>query len=477
MRARGGFALALALALGGCDLAPIYQPPAVALPSHYANATSGPANGFGLAAEWWRSFHDPELDRLEAQVDANNPDLAAALAAYEASNAAAAAATSGLYPELDAGGGLSANRQSDNRPLRSKTQPTYYGANQIYATVASYEIDIWGRVRDVVNAANATAQANQDLFVEAREELHAELARDYVDLRGLDAETKLLADTIDNYRSALQLTQTRLQAKIAPAIDEQRALNQLSDAQASASDLALRRTALVDAIADLTGAPAASYHIAAVSQPMAFPLRPRSTPGDVLRRRPDVAAAERDAAASSALIGAARASLYPKFTLGLLGGTQDTALRLLSPGNIDYTVGPSVSAPLFDFGLRKAQIEQAKAEFKIAAAKYRATVLRAVREVQDNLSALHWLEIESQQTDSAANAARTASDMSMALYRDGAASYLDVVTAQNAALAAERAAIALHSRQLQANVALMLALGGGWNAPPPTQTADLTASR
>jgi outer membrane protein, multidrug efflux system len=476
MRLRALLGLPVALTLAGCELAPNYQPPSVALPSYYANAVDGPAGGADPGREWWRSFHEAELDRLEGQVDAANPDLAAALAAYQASSASAAAATSGMYPELDVGGGVSYNRQSDNRPLRSKTQPTFYGANQLYGTVASYEIDLWGRVRDIVTAANATAQASQDTFVEAREELHAQLARDYVDLRGLDSEAKLFADTIDNYRSALDLTRTRFEAKIAPPIDEQRAQNQLSDAEAQASDLALRRTALVDAIATLAGKAAANYSIAPASQPMAFPLRPRSAPGDVLRRRPDVAAAERDAAAASALIGSARASLYPKFTIGLLGGSQDTALRLFAPGNGDFTVGPSVSAPLFDFGLRKAEIEEARAQFKVAAAKYRSVVLRAVKEVQDNLSALHWLALESQQTDEAAAAARNASDMSMALYRNGAASYLDVVTAQNAALSAERAAIALHARQLEANVALMLALGAGWT-PPPVESASIQGLR
>ncbi len=477
MRLRGWLGLPLALALTGCDLAPNYLPPLVALPSHYANAASGPTAGFDPGREWWRSFHEAELDRLEERVDAANPDLAAALAAYEASSANASAATSGLYPELDAGGGISANRQSDNRPLRSKAQPTFYGNNQIGGTVASYEIDLWGRVRDIVTAANASAQASQDTFVEAREELHAQLARDYVDLRGLDSEAKLLADTIDNYSSALQLTRSRLEAKIAPPIDEQRAQNQLSDAQAQASDLALRRSALVDAIATLAGEAAANYSIAPAAQPMAFPLRPRSAPGDVLLRRPDVAAAEREAAAASALIGSAKAALYPKFTIGLLGGSQDTGYRLFAPGNGDFTIGPSVSAPLFDFGLRKAEIEQAKAQFKVAAEKYRSSVLRAVKEVQDNLSALHWLALESQQTEEAATAARNASDMSMSLYRDGAASYLDVVTAQNAALTADRTAIALHARQLEANVALMLALGAGWTPPQSNESASILGLR
>ena len=261
--------------------------------------------------------------------------------------------------------GLSANKQSANRPLRSATQPTYYGNNQLYAAVASYELDVWSRVADIVKAAEANAVATGYAFEDARLELHAELARDYIDLRGFDAQAKLLADTITIYSSALNLTRERLKAKIAPPIDEQRALTELNDAEAQASDLALRRTALVDAIATLTGVAAAQYKLAPSAALMAFPRRPRAAPGDVLRRRPDVASAEREAYAASEYIGVATAAFYPRFTIGLIGGTNDTALRLFDPANTFYSIGPSVSAPIFDFGLRQAELEEAKARFKV----------------------------------------------------------------------------------------------------------------
>jgi NodT family efflux transporter outer membrane factor (OMF) lipoprotein len=473
MRLRVWLGLSTTLALAGCDLAPNYQPPVVSLPSQFTDASGASGGVLEPSGDWWRNLHDRELDRLEDQVDAANPDLAAALADYESSMARADAALSGLYPEVDAASSLSTNKQSDDRPLRSKDQPTYYGNNQLYGGVVSYEVDIWGRVGDIVKATNADAEASRDALADARLELHATLARDYVDLRGLDSEAKLLADTIAIYRSALDLTRSRVEAKIAPPIDEQRAQTQLSTAEAQASDLALRRTALVDAIATLTGNAAAHYTLAAAASPMEFPRRPRVVPGDVLRRRPDVAAAEREAAAASAIIGVARASFYPKFTIGLLGGTQDTGLNLLSLTNSMYTVGPSVSAPLFDFGLREAQLKQAEARFKGASERYRSAVLRAVKEVQDNLSALRWLAEETRQTNAAATAARKASDMSMALYRDGAASYLDVVTAQNAALDAERSAIALRTRQLEGNIGLMLALGGGWSVDTDVAAAGI----
>jgi NodT family efflux transporter outer membrane factor (OMF) lipoprotein len=459
-------ALTGVLTLGGCDLAPPYQTPSVALPEVYKD---GAAGGAALDGDqtWWRSFRDRRLDELEAQVDAANPDLAAALAAYDASRARVVEATAGLYPEIDAGAGLSENKQSNDRPLRSSTQPNYYGANQL-AAQSVYELDVWGRVRDILKAANASAEASADALADARLELHAELARDYVDLRGLDQERKLLADTVSIYRSALELTKSRLAANVASPVDVERAQTQLSGLEAQQSDLELRRGKLEDAIAALVGDAAANFKLANDPRPLATPTRPRTVPGDVLRRRPDVALNERLVAVASAEVGVATASLYPRFTIGLLGGTQDTGLNLLSLTNSMYTVGPSVSLPLFDAGLRGAQIDEAKARLSVATANYRSSVLRAVKEVEDNLSALRWLAQEARQTATAATAAGEAAKASMTLYVDGAASFLDVVTAQTAALDAQRATIALHTRELEANVALLLALGGGWSVTEDT---------
>ncbi len=464
MKARSLLASAAALLVGGCDLAPDYQPPAVALSAHYKERPAPSDGVLDATGLWWRSFNDRKLDDLEAQVDAANPDLAAAVAAYDQAHAFAAAAESGLYPQVDFAGELSYNRQSDNRPLRSKGQPDFYGSNQIDAQVVSYEVDFWGRVRDLIKAAKADAEASADALAQARLELHAELASAYIRLRGYDAEAKLLADTIAIYQSALNLTRERLAAQIAPPIDVERAVTQLENVKAQASDLVIQRNALENAIAALVGKSAAQFSIPQASKSVALPRRPRAVPSDVLRRRPDVAESERVAAAASAGIGVARAEFFPEFTFNLLEGTQDTHLALLSPSNALWSVGPAVSLPLFDAGLRQAKLDAAKAAYAEAAARYRAAILRAVKEVEDNLSALRWLAEEATETATAATAAHKAADMAMSLYRDGAASYLDVVTAQDAALDAERTAIALRTRQLDANVALMLALGGGWSS-------------
>ncbi len=454
----------IALALGGCDFAPRYTPPAVAVPSKFKDATADagmlPANGM-----WWLTFKDRTLDDLQSQVDAANPDLAAAVAANDQAVARANAALSGAYPQINGVPHFLANKQSAHRPLRSAGQPTYYGDNALAAQV-SYEIDIWGRVRDLVNSANATAEASADALADARLELHAELARDYVNLRGFDDEAKLFADTIAIYRDALRLTQERLAAQIASPVDVDRAQTQLSSTEALASDLALNRALLEDSIAALIGKAAASYRIAPSSAPLTMPRPPRAVPADVLRNRPDVAESERQTAAASELIGSARANFFPKFTLLALGGTQDTSARLLSGVNLFGSIGPTIDIPLFDAGLRQAELQIAKAQFTQAAENYRATVLRALQEVQDELSSLRWLADEARQITTAAVAARKAAELSLTLYRDGASSYLDVVTAQSAALDAERLEIALRTRQQVAVIGLMLALGGGWSAPP-----------
>jgi multidrug efflux system outer membrane protein len=203
---------------------------------------------------------------------------------------------------------------------------------------------------------------------------------------------------------------------------------------------------------------------------------PRAVPADVLRNRPDVAESERLTAAASELIGASRANIFPKLTFLALGGTQDTNFRLFNPNNLFGTIGPSIDIPLFDAGLRQAELQVAKAQFTQAAENYRATVLLALQEVQDELSSLRWLAEEYNETTTAATAARKAADLSRTLYRDGASSYLDVVTAQSAALEAELLVIVLHTSELEADIGLMLALGGGWtvSAEPPPPSANLT---
>lgn len=468
MKRRFGFGFLAALtALSGCDLAPAYAPPSVATPGAFKTAPP-PGPRAPVADDWWRNFRSPELDRLEARIELDNPDYAGALARYQRAKATLDLASSALYPTVIGQPELSYNKQSQNRPLRSSNQPTYYGANQLFGQL-SWEIDLWGRVHDLVVAAKAGAQANDDLLAATRLSLHATLARAYIALRGADAQAALLARTIKLYQSALDLTEERLKQNIAPPIDVERAKVQLANAQAASADIAQGRAVLENALAALAGDVASSFRIAPSAVQPSPPRPPRAAPATLLLRRPDVAARERLLFAASERIGSAKADFLPRFYLMLSGGTQSTKLDLLNFHNSLWSYGPGLSAPIFDGGQRQAALDAARADFSLAAADYKGSILAAYQDVEDALASIRWLSSQNSSLATASQSAQRALDMSMSLYKDGAASSLDVVTAQSAALDAERARLAVQTRLLGQYVELMVALGGGWSgqAPPP----------
>lgn len=469
-----------AIALAGCDLAPAYTPPTVTVPNAFkeevvAKPGRQPKTGPWQSAQpadaaprgpWWEAYRDPELNRLEAQVDVANQTLAATVAVYDQARAFAQEAEAGLYPTVGVGGTITTNKQSTRRPLRSANQPNYYGANTIGAQ-ANYEVDVWGRVRDFVAAGKASAQASAADLELLRLSLHAELANDYVTLRGLDEQIRLLNDTVTAYRRALTLVQNRFRGDIASGVDVAQAETQLASAKAQISDVMSRRQLLEHAIATLIGQPAPTFSLAESAVPILQPNVPAGLPSTLLQRRPDVAAAERQAASANQLVGVARAAFYPSFSLSATGGLQSTSVNLFSLPYSFWSLGPSVSLPLFEGGLRRAELAGAKAAFKSAAAQYRATVLNAFQDVEDNLALLRWLRQATKDEDAAVAAAQRSVSMALTLYRDGAENYLQVITAQTAALQAEQTALDLCTRRLQASIGLIKATGGGWT------TADL----
>jgi NodT family efflux transporter outer membrane factor (OMF) lipoprotein len=407
-------------------------------------------------------YHDQILNDLEAQVDISNPTLAVATATYDRAREFSAEADARIFPVIGLGGNLTTNKQSERRPLRSRGQPTYYGGNTLDVQ-ASYELDFWGQIRDAIAAGEDEAQASAANLETVRLTLHAELASDYMTLRGLDAEAKLLANTVDTYQQAYHLTLNLFEGKVASGMDVSRAETQLDDAEAQVSDVASRRALLEHAIATLIGKPAAAVSIAPTQIKIDVPDVPVGLPSTLLQRRPDIASAERQVAAANEGIGVAESAFYPTISIGATGGVQSTSLNLLDLPNDFWSVGPAMALPLFEGGLRHAELGAAKAAYDEAAGNYRATVLDAFQEVEDNLALMHWLGQEQQQEGAAAQAAQQTLNMSMNLYRDGADSYLDVVTAQTSALQAERATIALGTRQIQASIGLIRALGGGWS--------------
>jgi len=463
-----------AFVLFGCDFAPAYHAPVTAIPARFKEAGPWqPAQPADTAPRgpWWEAYGDAELNSLESQVNAGNQTLAAAVAAYDQARAYAQEAEAGLFPTIGLGGAISTNRQSNARPLRSAGQPSYYGANTLDAQ-ANFELDIWGRVRDFVAAGKAEAQASSADLAAVRLSLHAELADDYVTLRGLDAEIALLNNTVDAYGKALTLVHNRFQGDIASGVDVAQAETQLNSAKSQVSDVTARRQLLEHAIATLIGQPAPAFSLAESAEPIAQPDIPTGVPSTLLQRRPDIAAAERQVASANQMVGVAKAAFYPALSLNLLGGFQRTSMNLLSLPMSFWSIGPGLTMPLFEGGLRHAELSGAKAAFREAGARYRATVLGAFQDVEDKLALLHWLAQAAKDEDAAVAAAERSVSLALNLYRDGAENYLQVVTAQTAELDAERAALDLRTRRLQASVGLIRALGGGWTTgdlPPENQ--------
>jgi NodT family efflux transporter outer membrane factor (OMF) lipoprotein len=371
---------------------------------------------------------------------------------------------------------VNSDRQSDNRPLRSASQPSSYHDN-VLAGAASYELDLWGRVRNTVVAERASAQASAGDLAAVRLSLEAELAADYLTLRGIDAQLKLYADTIAAYARALALVRDRHEGGIASGLDLARAESQLKSAEAQATDLVARRALFAHAIARLVGRAPDAVRVAADPTLPAVPQIPLGVPSALLERRPDIAAAERRVAAANAGIGIAKAAYFPRITLNAIGGYQNTSTSgWITAPNRFWAVGPQALMTLFDAGLRRAETARAQSVFDEAAARYRGTVLSAFQEVADNLSLLEELELAARQQADAARAAERALELATNRYTEGAVSYLDVVTAQTAALQAEGALLNLDVRRLNASVGLVRGLGGGWtlsDLPDPHAAGSL----
>jgi NodT family efflux transporter outer membrane factor (OMF) lipoprotein len=465
MRAAKGLLLIASAAsvLAACASAPAYVAPAVALPTAFKEigpwTPAAPAEA-QARGDWWTVYGDPLLNDLEARAAKANPSLAASAAAYDQATALAAQARSGLFPSIDGSGLASRQRRSDNAPLRNGGVDEY-STRQVGAT-ASYEVDLWGRVRNQVSASGAQAQASAADLENVRLSLQAELADDYLALRGLDAQQKLLVDTATAYQRALQLTQIRHDGGAATGLDVGRAQTQLSTAKAQISDITAQRALYEHAIAALVGETASTFSLPAAPIIFAQPQVPVGVPSTLLQRRPDIAAAERRAAAANAQVGVAQAARFPSLTIAGQAGWQSAGgVDLFSAPNAIWLLAPQLAGSIFDAGKRKAGVEAARAAHAQAAETYRGVVLAAFRNVEDQLALANHLADEAKDQDDATASAKRTEDLAMIRYRQGAANYLDVVTAQTAALQAERASLVLGTRRLQASVDLVRALGGG----------------
>jgi multidrug efflux system outer membrane protein len=481
-RAAGRLVAAVAAAattVAACSLAPDYRAPAVSSPAAFKElgpwTQATPADQLQRGA-WWQAYGDPLLDRYERQLQADSPTLAEAVARYDAATAYAREASSYGLPTLGAGAQITRDRQSNNRPLRGSGQPDIYSADTAGLS-GGYELDLWGRVRNLVAAGRAEAQASAADLESVRLSLQAALANDDVRLRSLDAEAALLDDAVKAYRRAYGITHDRFTEGLVSDLDVSRAESQLQSTEAQVADIAAQRALVEHAIASLVGQPASSFSIPVSVVTLNLPNRPTGLPSTLLERRPDVAAAERRAAAANARIGVARAAFFPRIDLAAEGGWQNTAFaNLLAPGNTYWLLGPEAVLTLFDGGLRKARVDAARAQLAEASAAYRAQVLRAFQDVEDNLAVLNNLAAEADHQSAASRAAKRTEDAALARYQEGATNYLDVVTAQAADLQAQRVGIEVETRRLQASVNLVRALGGGWTSSDPPRGPEVAST-
>lgn len=476
-RMAGSVAMVAAVAaLAGCDLAPVYHQPEMLLPAQYSG--TGP---FVKArpedqldhGPWWRIYGDAQLDGLETRLDAANPNLAAAEQTWQQARDAVAEARSGLFPQLGANAFVSENRESTHTLFHSSGGPLQEQSNG-YGGTASWQIDFWDETRNLTREASRNAQATAAAVAAARLSLEMELASDYMAIYGLDTEHSVYTQTIRFYRTAVSITEMRLAGKIAAGLDVARARNQLASAEAADTEVLAQRAVLEHAIAVLVGANPIGFRLAPLQDlKLTVPTLPVSVPSVLLQRRPDIAQAEREMAASNAAIGVARAAFYPNIRLSATAGFEDTGFALASLPNSLWAVGASAMMPLFEGGLRRAELQASWSRFSEASSLYRATVLRAFREVEDDLVLTGRLATEAQQQEAALQAASKVQQMSLSLYTEGVDNYLNVTVAQIAALDAQIAEVQVQTRRLQTSVALIGALGGGWRAsdlPTPGQT-------
>jgi len=448
-----------ALLLAACTVGPNYVRPDVETPPAYKEAgdwvVAQPKDEMPRG-QWWSIFGDAELDRLMEQVDVSNQSLRAAEARYAQARAATRGARAALFPTLGASADASRARRSGG-----------VGTASAYTISldASWQPDLWGRVRRLVEASRAREEASNADVEAVRLSLQAELASNYLQLRVTDAQMQLLEGSTKAFQTSLDIAQNRYRAGVAAKADVVQAEAQLKSIEAQAIDLKATRAQLEHAIAVLVGKAPASFDLAPrIAQlDIRLPDIPPGVPSTLLERRPDIAAAERRMAAANAQIGAAQAAYYPALSLSASGGFAGASLaNLVSAPNRFWSLGLGLADTLIDFGARSAQVDTARASYDEAVADYRDTVLGAFRDVENSLAGVHWLGEEFGVQQEAVRLARESVQIARNQYKAGTIAFLNVVQLQAAQLGEERTLVNLVGRRAAASVALVLALGGGW---------------
>jgi NodT family efflux transporter outer membrane factor (OMF) lipoprotein len=469
--------LILAVVLSGCAAGP-YVKPSVTVPTAYkeggsASSPTSPPPGWAAAVPqdaqdrgaWWEIFGDPQLNGLESRVSVSNQTIQKAVATLQEARASVGVARSSYFPTVRAG----ASEQRFHTSKNIIGSPELAGRSVSDYTVgldASWEPDLFDKVGHAVDAATARAQATAADLASVQLSMHAELAIDYFDLHDSDAEIMLLQKTVTAYQDALHLVQQRFDAGIASDFDLAQAQTQLETTESQLIDLNVEHAQLQHVIATLIGEPASNFSLSTDGSQLAPPVIPSGIPSQLLERRPDVAAAERRVAASTAAVGQATAAFFPDLMLSASSGLESSNLAswFAMPSRL-WTIGPALLGTVFDGGRRKHQLEKAKASCAAAVADYRQVALASFQQVEDNLAAGETLAAEAKAQESAVRSSQHALDVALKRYETGAVSYLDVIVAQSTALANERAATEIARRRSDTSVLLIKALGGLWTSP------------
>jgi NodT family efflux transporter outer membrane factor (OMF) lipoprotein len=468
---------ALAL-LPGCKVGPDYQrPPALgtnAMPAAFTGAETN--HGEWKVAEpsahlprgqWWQVFTDAELDRLQGLANANNQELAAAVARVTEARAEVKIARADLFPQIATAPNYTRQRTSFNEPQNGHAAHSAPIYNTFTLPVAAgWEADLWGRIRREVESARAQLTASADDMESAKLAIQAEVASDYFTLRDLQLEYNVLERTVETYRHSLELTMNRRRGGIATDLDVSQAETQLKTTEAELPGVRLQEKQLTHALATLCGEPATQFEVSSVrtnlEQPPSIPL---SLPSELLERRPDVAAAEQRMASANAQVGVAKGAFYPRVLFNGLAGFQSvSASSWFDWPSRFWSVGPTLELPLFIGGRNKAQLALAKATYEETVANYRQTVLGAFQEVEDQLAATRLLEEQLAATVASLAAAQRTLDIANNRYKAGLVTYLEVAVAQSSELSLERTVVQLQGQKLVAAVGLVRALGGGWDS-------------
>jgi NodT family efflux transporter outer membrane factor (OMF) lipoprotein len=445
------------IALTGCAVGPDYHRPDTAVPAAFKESqnwkTAEPRDESPVG-HWWEIYRDPLLNGLVAQVAMSNQNVIAAEAQFRQATALLGQSRASFFPSVSAGLSETRGHTQGNAPLLD---------NDRLSLNASWEADVWGRIRRTVESGHAGAEASAADLRAALLSAQAALVQAYLQLRVVDAERKLIEQNVIGYERSLQITRNRYEAGVAARLDVTQAEAQLKSTQAQAIDLGIQRAQLEHAIAVLLGKPPADFALAAIDGQPLLPAIPLALPSTLMERRPDIAAAERRAAAANASIGVAQAAYFPALTLGGSLGYQNSGLAgLVTAPNRFWTLGPALALTLFDGGARAAQKDEAIAAYDRSVATYRQTVLSAFQDVEDSLATLRILEQEAQVQQDAAKAAAESLALANNQYRAGTVSYLNVVTAQATSLSADVTTLGIAGRRLVASVGLMKALGGDW---------------